>query len=204
MKKTQVLLYSLILTLFLCAAVSAQKDSGQTLAPDAPLADTQAWLVKVIGKNATYHIGPTKKSITEIKFDGCSLSYTMRAETYQIADGALPTDSGEDKDDLSSKASGDDEGDVSLGENGAAVIKFSFADMNPATLAVQAAHDSNKMKGVMMESQAGKNAVSVSAKGAKNAKGTTRPSITVTVKDTVAESLKSGLAHAIALCEAPK
>src|SRR5882757_2163053 len=112
MKKSSIFLCSLLLSGFLCTAALAQKDSGlPPLAPDASLADTQAWLVKVLGKNATYHVGPTKKSITEVKFDGCSISYTMRAETYQIADGALPTDSGEDKDNLSSKAS-DDDGDV--------------------------------------------------------------------------------------------
>jgi hypothetical protein len=58
------------------------QDKAPLEAADTSIKQTQTWLAKTINKNSTYHSGKnTTDSISDVKFDGCKLSYKIDRET---------------------------------------------------------------------------------------------------------------------------
>jgi hypothetical protein len=193
MKNARLFLFSLLLLMFFCAASFAQKDKGVTpLAADATLADTQAWLVKTITKNATFHVGGTKKSISDMKFEGTKITYTMRTEV-------VPGDSPEDATPADSDSNAREE---ASGQSSATVYKFDLKDMDGENVLTKAVPNISKMTAVILQSMPGQNSVGLTNPFKKNTILQTKPTASFVVKEGVAEPLKSALQHAIQLSKA--
>ena len=78
-----VLRFTLLLT---AAAVmpmyaSAQSKNVKPLVDNASLPETRKWLVEAIGKYASYKTPVTSASISDVKFEGCKVSFTLVRKT---------------------------------------------------------------------------------------------------------------------------
>jgi hypothetical protein len=180
----------LIITAFMFAlGISAFAQKGiEPLSPTATQAETQAWLVKTLGKNSSYNIDLTKKSLDGIKFDGCTLNYIMRSETRADTMGSATPD------DSASNAR-----EESGARSSAAQVHINLVDINGDNVQAQDIPNNKKVKAIAMESVAGKTAVSI---GASKSKMVEKPTIGVMVKAEAADALKAGFAQAIKLCQA--
>lgn len=192
MKKARIFLYSILLLALLCAAGFAQKDKGAPLAADASLADTEAWLVKAIGKNSTFHAGGAKKYISDLKFEGTKFSYILRTEM-------VPGDSPEDATPADSDSNAREEAGTS---SSATVYKFDLKDMDPDALLIKPVPNVNKMSAVIVQSMPGQNSVGVTTPLKKNSTLSTKATASFIVKEGMAEQLKAALEHAIKLSRA--
>jgi hypothetical protein len=192
MKKLKLFIGLSISILFISTFAFSQKTSD-TLAENATLAETQAWLVKVIGKNGTFHAGGAKKYLSDLKFDGSKFTYTMRSEL-------VPGDSPEDNTPTGSDSNAREE----LGASSSAtVFKFDLKDMDGDNVLVKPVPGVSKMSAVILQSMPGQNSVSVTTPLKRNSSLATKPTASMIVKDGVAEQIKAAFAHAIKLCQAP-
>ena len=194
MKRTRIFLYAILLVIFLCATGFAQKDKGVTpLADNASLADTEAWLVKVIAKNGTYHAGGSKKSIADMKFDGSKVSYTLYSER-------VPGDSPEDARPENSDSNAREE---SGAESSATVFKYDLKDLDAENVLTKAVPNVAKMTAVILQSMPGQNSVGLTTPFKKNTILSTKPTASLVVKEAVADQVKAALTHAIKLSQTP-
>ncbi len=78
-----VLRLSLLLTAvtILPTYVSAQVKSVKALADNASISETQKWLVDVLSKHASYKTPVNSASVSNVKFEGCKLSFTVVRKT---------------------------------------------------------------------------------------------------------------------------
>jgi hypothetical protein len=190
MKRSKFFLYAILMLVFFCASGFAQKDKGVTaLAEDATLADTQAWLVKVIGKNSTFHMGGAKKSIADMKFDGTKLVYTMYSER-------TPGDSPEDAKPQDSDSNAQEQ---SSAQSSATVYKFDLKDIDPDAILVKPVPNANKMSAVILQSMPGQNSIGLTTPLKKSATLATKPTASIIVKEAVAEQVKAAFEHALKL-----
>ncbi len=82
MKGMRFLLYSFTLMLIFSALCVAQEKSKITpLAENASLEDTQKWLKKAVEKYFEFHYNSIYFNVSEVKFSGCELSYTVTRQT---------------------------------------------------------------------------------------------------------------------------
>ncbi len=72
---------------FALSTFAYSQDKTSLLSMDASMSQTQAWLVKAIDKNSTYRSGDSRDSISNVKFDGCRLSYTIEHQTSANSSG---------------------------------------------------------------------------------------------------------------------
>ena len=61
----------------LTVSVSAQKEKLAHLPANSSLADSQAWILKNLEKNFGYSTVDDRVKISDLKFDGCTLSYRV-------------------------------------------------------------------------------------------------------------------------------
>ena len=80
-----------VLLLTLSASIAAQSKSIKPLPDDASLVGTQKWLVATIGKNASYKTRVTSASVSDVKFDGCKLSYIAIRKSGSAAHDTMGT-----------------------------------------------------------------------------------------------------------------
>jgi hypothetical protein len=193
MKKARIFLCSIFLLAFFCVTGFAQKDKGVTpLAADATLADTQAWLVKVIGKNSTFHAGGAKKSISDLKFEGSKLFYTMRSEI-------VPGDSPEDATPADSDSNAREEAGAS---SSATVYKYDLKDLDADNVLLKPVPNVNKMSAVIVQSMPGQNSIGITTPLKRNSILSTKATAALVVKEGVAEQVKAAMEHAIKLSKA--
>ena len=189
MKRIKFFLFAILLLVFLCASGFAQKDKGVTpLAADATLADTEAWLVKVIGKNSTFHMGGAKKSISDLKFDGTKFTYTMYSEQ-------TPGDSPEDATPQDSDSNAREE---SGAKSSATVFKFDLKDIDPDNVLLKPVPNV-KMSAIILQSMPGQNSIGLTTPLKKSATLATKPTASIIVKEAVAEQVKAAFEHALKL-----
>src|ERR1044072_1090 len=189
MKRIKFFLFAILLLVFLCASGFAQKDKGVTpLAADATLADTEAWLVKVIGKNSTFHMGGAKKSISDLKFDGTKFTYTMYSEQ-------TPGDSPEDATPQDSDSNAREE---SGAKSSATVFKFDLKDIDPDNVLLKPVPNV-KMSAIILQSMPGQNSIGLTTPLQKSATLATTPTASIIVKEAVAEQVKAAFEHALKL-----
>jgi hypothetical protein len=185
MKRIGFFLYAILLSAVFCASGFAQKDKVVTpLAADATLADTQAWLVKVIGKNSTFHMGGAKKSISDLKFDGTKFTYTMYSEQ-------VPGDSPEDATPQGSDSNAREE---SGAQSSATVFKFDLKDIDPDNVLLKPVPNiKTKMSAIILQSMPGQNSIGLTTPFKKSATLATKPTASIIVKENVAEQVKAAL-----------
>ena len=189
MKRINFFLFAILMMVFLCASGFAQKDKGVTpLAADATLADTEAWLVKVIGKNSTFHMGGAKKSISDLKFDGTKFTYTMYSEQ-------TPGDSPEDATPQDSDSNAREE---SGAKSSATVFKFDLKDIDPDNVLLKAVPNV-KMSAVILQSMPGQNSIGLTTPLKKKETLATKPTASIIVKEAVAEQVKAAFEHVLKL-----
>jgi hypothetical protein len=82
MKCLRFLLYPFVLLMMFSAPSAAQEKSRITPpAENASLEDTQKWLKKAVEKYFEFHVGGIYFYVSELKFSGCELSYTVTRRT---------------------------------------------------------------------------------------------------------------------------
>ena len=81
MTRIKILPLTIAAILFVSAAAFAQEMKPLVQMDNSTL-QAQAWLSRAIDKNSTYSSNrSTTKSISNVKFDGCRLSYKIETET---------------------------------------------------------------------------------------------------------------------------
>ena len=193
MKRIKFFSFTMLLLAFSCTASFAQKDKGLTpLAADATLADTQAWLVKAIGKNSTFHLNGSKKSVSDVKFDGTKFTYTMYSER-------MPGESPEDATPQDSDSNAREE---SGAQSSATVFKMDMKDIDPDGVLLKPVPNVNKMSAIILQSMPGQNSIGITTPLKKKETLATKPTASIIVKESVAEQVKAALEHLIKLSKA--
>lgn len=75
--KKQIIVSALLVLFTLAINVSAQKDKLEPMPAGASLSDAQAWILKNLPKNFGYSLVDDRVKISDLKFDGCNLSYRV-------------------------------------------------------------------------------------------------------------------------------
>lgn len=71
------------------ALISAQNKGIKPLRESATLAETQKWLIDNLTKYATYKTRVNSASVSDVKFDGCSIAMTVVRKTAVAAQDVM-------------------------------------------------------------------------------------------------------------------
>jgi len=195
--KMRKIIYALLLQVSILSLMAAaqSKDKLPFLPANATLAESQEWIVKNLGKNFGYSTIDDTVKISDLKFDGCTLSYRVlqRYTDQKAALGDRPA----------------------LGVTGATTAKdisysvhedvwVDLKKIDPAKIALGPMTTPKSMQIILLETLESKDTIKFDRQGTSvryNTAGV-RNTTSFPVKESAGESLAKGLQHTIGLCRA--
>jgi hypothetical protein len=184
--------FALTIAVFAFSISAFSQEMKPLIAQDASLSQTQAWLAKTIDKNSTYHSGDSRDSISNVKFDGCRLSYTIEHQTgYNSSSMNLP---------------GSASTSAPAYYSTLTTLALDLKNMNMGGITLTPLVSNTNMQMLTLYSLEGQKSVSFNLQPNNSRFSRTgfQATATLAVKADVAEKIKIGLVQAISFCQREK
>lgn len=182
-------LFAAAAVVFALSTFTFSQDKTSLLSMDASMSQTQAWLVKAIDKNSTYRSGNSRDSISNVKFDGCRLSYTIEHQTAANSSGMnLPGGASTSAPTYYSTLT---------------TLAFDLKSMNADGITMTPLVSNTNMQALTLYSLEGRKGVTFNFQpnSPQLHRTGSQTAATFVVKTDVAEKIKTGLVQAISFCQ---